>query len=289
MFQTSKRSVILKITSKADAPRVLGTLNSMGSASAVLIVILIFFTTKGPFRAVELLSYRDLFLWIGILVTVVGIWGMFRHRGTKREQLNAKMKFKRRYLLYYIMTFLAGSRRQIFTTFAIFLLVAKHGTSVQTAAVLIFANHVITTYTNQLVGKLIARFGERIMLTIEYVAMVSIFTGYAFIDKPNILYALFVLDGIFFGIGIGIGTFFQKVALPEDITANVGMGMTVNHISAVAIPLIGGLLWSLGHEVTFLMGSVMAALSLLSVQFIPGSIAKWSRDQSPSIISPDGE
>jgi MFS family permease len=277
-YQTAKQSVVLKVTSKAEAPKILGSLASMESVAGVFIVALIFLTTKGPIRAVELLSYRQLYLGIGILVIVVGVWGIFRHRGTRREKINSKMRFQRRYLLYYILTFLAGSRRQIFTTFAMFLLVARHGTSVQTAALLIFTNNMITSYTNHLAGRLIIRFGERSMLTMEYVSMIAIFAGYAFVQSAHMLYAFYVLDGIFFGLGIGISTYFQKVALPEDITANVGMGMTVNHISAVAIPLIGGLLWSLGHQATFLMGSGMAVLSLVTVQFIPRSIAKWSTD-----------
>jgi predicted MFS family arabinose efflux permease len=277
-YQNAKRSVVLKITSKTDAPKILGSLASMESIAGVMVVALIFLTTKGPFRHVELLSYRDLFFGCGILVAVVGIWGMLRHRGTTRDKFNAKMRFQRRYLLYYILTFLAGSRRQIFTTFAIFLLVANHGTSAQVAAALIFVNSIITSYTNHLIGRMIVRFGERPLLTIEYTSMVAIFAGYAFVHHAATLYILFVLDGIFFGIGIAISTYFQKVALPEDITTNVGMGMTVNHISAVAIPLIGGLLWALGFQVTFLMGSALAMVSLVSVQFIPRSIAKWSTD-----------
>ncbi len=274
-FMTSGRSVILKVASKADAPKILGTIGSLRSAVAVLVLALIFLTTKGPLREGEIFSYRDLFLWIGIIVTVAGFVSMFRHRGTRKPDVKHPMKFRRRYSLYYLLTFLAGSRRQIFTTFAIFLLVWKHDTSAQTAALLIFANHVITTYTNRLVGKLIAKYGERLLLTIEYVAMVAIFAAYGFVEHTLTLYVLFVLDGIFFGIGIGISTFFQKIAAQEDITANVSIGMSANHISAVAIPLIGGLLWSLGHEITFLMGSVIAFASLISVQFIPASIAKW--------------
>ena len=279
-FMTAQRSVILKVVSKAEAPKVLGTLNSMRSGVAVLVLALIFLTTKGPLRAGEIFSYRDLFLLIGIIVTVAGVIGMFRHRGTRKPEIKSPMKFRRRYSLYYLLTFLAGSRRQIFATFAIFLLVWKHGTSAQTAAVLIFANHLITTYTNRLVGKLISKYGERLLLTIEYVAMVAIFAAYGFVSHTLTLYVLFVLDGIFFGIGIGIATFFQKIAAEEDITANVSIGMSANHISAVAIPLIGGLLWSLGHEVTFLMGSVIAFASLISVQFIPASIAKWGSQTS---------
>lgn len=278
-YQTAKQSVILKITSKAESPKILGSLASMESVSGAFIVALIFLTTKGPLRATELLSYRQLYLGIGILVIVVGIWGMFRHRGTPRETINPRMDFDRRYVLYYILTFLAGSRRQIFTTFAIFLMVARHATSVQTAALLIFINSVITSYTNRLAGKLITRFGERVMLTIEYVSLLGIFAGYAFVQRASILYVLYVLDGISFGLDIGVSTYFQKVALHKDITRNVGMGMTINHISAMAIPVVGGLLWSLGHEVTFLMGSAMAVISIVTVQFIPNSIAKWSCTQ----------
>jgi hypothetical protein len=43
------------------------------------------------------------------------------------------------------------------------------------------------------------------------------------------------------------------------------MGSTVNHIAAVGVPVVGGLLWStVGYQVTFLAGAATCLLSVLS-------------------------
>jgi len=52
-----------------------------------------------------------------------------------------KMVFRRRYGLFYFLTFMSGARRQIFVVFAVFLLVEKFGFSVREVTLLFVLNN----------------------------------------------------------------------------------------------------------------------------------------------------
>jgi predicted MFS family arabinose efflux permease len=85
-----------------------------------------------------------------------------------------------------------------------------------------------------------------------------------------VLYALFVLDHVFFGFNLAVDSYFQKIAhSPQEITSNVSMAQTINHISALVVPVLGGILWEqIAPSATFLAGVIIAVISLVLVQFI---------------------
>jgi predicted MFS family arabinose efflux permease len=163
-----------------------------------------------------------------------------------------------------------GSRRHIFTTFAIFMLVQVHGIDVRTTAALFLVNNVISTYAAVQLGRLVVRFGERKVLTFNFIGLIGVFLGYAYVSSLPILFALFVLDHIFFGFNLAVDSYFQKIAhTPDEITSNVSMAQTINHVSALVIPVVGGILWEqIAPSATFLAGVGIAVISLVLVQFI---------------------
>ena len=56
---------------------------------------------------------------------------------------------------------------------------------------------------------------------------------------------LFVLDHLFFGLRMALKTYFQKISAPEDIAPTAAVAFTINHIAAVFLPVLLGLLISL--------------------------------------------
>lgn len=186
----------------------------------------------------------------------------------RRER--SKIRFRRDYWLYYALTFMMGSRRHIFTTFAIFLLVQVYGVDVRVTAALFLINSLVNTYAAAQLGKLVARFGERKVLTVNFVGLIGVFLGYAYIPFLPVLYMLFVLDHVFFGFNMAVDSYFQKIAhSPKEITSNVSAAQTINHISALIVPVLGGILWErVSPSATFLAGVAIAIVSLILVQFI---------------------
>jgi predicted MFS family arabinose efflux permease len=187
------------------------------------------------------------------------------HKVPQRKHL----LMRRRYWLYYSLTFMSGARRQIFMVFAGFLMVEKFGFSAANIALLFLVNHLINAWAAPKIGKLIARFGERMALSLEYAGLIIIFTAYAYVEVAWIAAVLYVLDHILFAMAIAIRSYFQKIADPADIASTAGVAFTINHIAAVVIPASFGIIWLYSPSVVFLAGAGMAAVSLLLARLVP--------------------
>ena len=77
------------------------------------------------------------------------------------------------------------------------------------------------------------------------------------------------MDHLFFSLAIAIKTYFQKIADPADIASTAGVAFTINHIAAVVIPVLFGLVWLISPMWVFLAGSMMALISLALALYIP--------------------
>ncbi len=262
-YETCNTSLTLQYFDTQTSPLVFAEQQKFAAAASILVGIIIFLIA--PF-----LSYGAMFVLFGCLIGICGIWALTKNPG-KQGMIpqEKKMVIKKKYWLYYFLTFMAGARRQIFMAFAVFLLVKKFGFSVQDITLLFLINNVIKFVINPMIGKFIVRFGERKLLSMEYLSLILIFIAYAFVESKMIAGLLYVLDHVFFSFAMGIKTYFQKIADPRDIAASAAVGFTINHIAAVILPVIGGFLWMVNYKIPFLAGAVFSFISLCLVQLIP--------------------
>ncbi|MHC4717020.1 MAG: MFS transporter [Planctomycetota bacterium] len=213
-------------------------------------------------------SIRPLFLLAGAaaLVAVAACLGVPREIRTIRPRI----VFRRKYALYYLLSFLEGWRKQIFVAFAGFLLVKEHGTPLMTMLVLWMCIQLISCVASPLVGRLIDRVGERRVLVFYFLCLTVFFVGYAVIGNRRLLYGIYVIDSAFFVFAMALTTYVGRIAPPSEYTPTLSMGVAMNHVAAVTMPLAGGLLWkAVGHEWTFLIGAAGAALSIPAAMCMP--------------------
>ena len=112
-------------------------------------------------------------------------------------------------------------------------------------------------------------FGIWLVVYIELITFGLLFVGYAFVDTVAIAVGLYLLDHLFFAMAIAIKTYFHKIADPADIAATSSISFTINHIAAVILPALLGVLWMINHSAVFLLGAAIAVGSLLLSQLIP--------------------
>jgi len=181
-----------------------------------------------------------------------------------------RLVFKREYSLYYVLCLLEGWRKQISICFAGFLLVRVHHTRLEVLLLLWGAVQAIGYFASPPVGRLIDRVGECRILLFYYLCLTVFFVGYATIGVPWVLYALFVVDNAFFVFAMSLTTYVNRIAPRRELTPTLSMGVAMNHVSAVTMPLVGGFLWSfLGYRWAFLIGALAAALSTLAALRVP--------------------
>lgn len=261
-FETTNKSLTIQYFTKQQSAIVFARLRGLGAAANVIIGIYVFLVS-------QYVSYQTNFLCLGILVVCVGVYSLMQNPIQKEMPIQkTKLVLKKKYWLYYVINFLSGARRQIFTVFAIFLLVEKYELHVSHVALLFIVNNITTYFANPLISKAINKYGERVVLSLESASLFILFLGYAFIDNVWIVAGLYVLDSLFFNFSIGINTYLQKIASPRDIAPSTAVGFTINHISAVVIPLIGGTLWMINPILPFIIGAFLTVVNLGFIQKI---------------------
>lgn len=264
-FEAIKQSLSLQWLSKDEAPQVLGRLIAVGSITSLIVYGVLWVLLE----LVEL-SFLWNFALAGGLCCVLAVimWLGFPHFPSKTAQ-HKTLVLRRRYWLYYLLTFLSGARRQIFVVFAAFLMVEKFGYSASEVTLLFLINYAFNWFFAERIGALIHRIGERRALTIEYIGLILVFIAYGLVDNATLAAALYVIDHMFFAMAIAISTYFQKIADPKDMASTAGVSFTISHIAAIVIPAALGLVWMWSHALVFYVGAGFALLSLIAAQLIP--------------------
>ncbi len=272
-FETTRQSLVLQYFNREQSPLVLAQWRSLTAVANIAVGVVIW----AVFRFTDI-PLTTAYWILGAVIIAVGIRSLGKDPADKDLPLqHKKMLFRKKYWLFYALNFLSGARRQIFVVFAVFMLVQKYAFSVWEISALFVINNLITWLLSPYIGKAINRFGERVMLSVEYICLILIFLSYAIFEDPFVAASLYVLDHVFFNFTIGIHTYFQKTADPRDIAPSMGVSFSINHISAVIIPAIGGVLWMLNWKIPFIAGAGIALVSLMLAQFIKvpaGSVQK---------------
>ncbi|EGU41507.1 MFS transporter [Vibrio splendidus] len=264
-FETLKQSLSLQWLSKEEAPEMLGKMISVGALASLL-------TYGSIWVMLEQLKLDFVLVYgitggLGFVLVLVMTFG-FPEFQTKTQQ-NKKLVLRKRYWLYYALTFMSGARRQIFTVFAGFLMVEKFGYSAADVTLLFLINYLFNFLFAKRIGKFIGVVGERKALIFEYVGLIGVFVGYGLVQSAEWAAALYVVDHLFFALALAIKTYFQKIADPADMASTAGVSFTINHIAAVVIPVVFGVIWLSSPATVFYIGAAMAAVSLALSLNIP--------------------
>ncbi len=265
-YETTNMSLTLQYFDEITSPWVFGKQRSYAAAASIALGLLIY-------ALAFFLTFAQIYLLIGGLIVAAAVWG-YTQQPAKQTVIpqRKEMIFRKKYWLFYFLTFMAGARRQIYMAFSVLLMVQKFHYSIQEITLLFVINNIFNYYLSPLIGKSIIRFGERKVLSLEYISLFFIFMAYATTDFKWVVAVLYILDHIFFNFSIGIRTYFQKVGDPRDIAPSMAVGFTINHIAAVFLPAIGGFLWIVDYRIPFFGGAAMALISLIAVQAIDRSI-----------------
>ncbi len=167
------------------------------------------------------------------------------------ERPSKRFVLKRKYSLFYAISALFGIRKQIFLAFGGWVLVTIHGVEVSTIALLYFIAATLGVVMRPLLGDVIDWLGERFVLSADELLLLVICMCYAFasdiLPKPfdlYLLYSAYILDSILFALRIARTTYLKKIIDdPSEITPTISMGITIDHIVAMSLPILSGYIW----------------------------------------------
>jgi hypothetical protein len=273
-LETVQQSLSLQLLPKATAARDMGKIHSASSAAQ--------FVAYGGVALLAfagIANYQALFLIVGGVALALGLIVTASFKRFDGPVVQRKsIVLRRRYWLYYALTFMSGARRQIFTAFAAFLLVKTFGYSIGEVALLMLVTSGLNTILAPRMGGFIAARGERTSIVIENVSLIAIFAGYALAANGTLgakgaiaAAVLFIMDGVFTTFVIAQRTYFQKISDAADMAPTAAVAFTINHIMAVIIPVVFGVLAVQRPDpsIIFWLGCGIATISLSLAFFVP--------------------
>ena len=168
--------------------------------------------------------------------------------------------FRWKYKWFYLLNILFGARKQIFLTFAPWVLVTVYGANPALMAALAMTAYFLGVVFRQAFGVVTDRVGERKMFIADSLILLVICGGFAFSTFRPFLYALFILDSLMFATRIARTTYLNKlVEHKSDIAPTISLGVTMDHAVSMTIPAAGGLLWAAyGYRAVFLAASLLS-------------------------------
>jgi predicted MFS family arabinose efflux permease len=206
----------------------------------------------------------------GLLVSSVLLYSL---KPDEKQSAKSKFILRREYGLFYWLNILYGTRKQLFITFAPWVLVTVYGKSTSIVATLMTIGGIVGIVFNPLLGRAIDRFGERRVLMMEAVLLVFVCMGYGFakiIFSETTAFIIasvcFIADQLLMYVTMARSTYLKKIAVkPSDVNPTLTMGVSIDHIFSISIALVSGLIWSkLGYQYVFILGAIIAVVNFFS-------------------------
>lgn len=215
------------------------------------------------------IPYGAAFAAAGTLVAVGCIAAAAMTRGIGHG-LRQRLLFRSRYRLYYLLMLLDGGRRVLIQTFVVLVLAREFGLTRGQVAAVMFAGNALTMLAAPAVGAWVDRYGERRVLSVYYALAVCVFIAYTQVGTARLFCGIFLLDTLLFTGAVGIPTYARHLCPERELSATLAMGLTMNHVAAVSVPLVAGYLWAtLGYRTIFWCGAALALVSLAGCAFLP--------------------
>lgn len=276
LFMVLRSSIVLRLAQKGHEGKLLGDLGALEACGLLVGMVIVYFGT-GKLN----FSFPIIFAAAGFFALMAAIC-LFLIKPAPITRPPRQLMLKRKYTLFYLLNVIYGARKQIFLTFAPWVLIQSFQCGVHTFALLGIIGTIIGLVFRPLLGRAVDYWGERTVLSIDSVFIITICIFYAFSSRwfppetaLTVIMACYIIDQLLFATTMARTTYLNRIAeSTADLAPTLSMGLTLDHAVSMSVPFAGGLLWAAyGYQSVFFAAAVIGGLNFITTRFIP------SRDQ----------
>jgi len=233
----------------------------IGMVGGYLVVIALFY-----FLGNRTTLFKPVFAASAAIV-LLGFLASLRIKGDSRpDPSKSRFYFHRKYTKYYMLELFYGARKQVFFTFGPYVLVLFYGATAMHISILFTITSVCSYFAAPLVGRIIDRFGYKIVMISDTLILVIVcfFYGFAHHIFPMhiafiVCCANYVLDSMISLASMASNVYVQDLAdNADEMRATISTGVSVNHFITILVALFGGWIWkALGIETLFILSAIL--------------------------------
>ena len=259
-----RNTLTLEYAQEGKSGLALGIQNAIiqvGHLAGYLIVKVIFF-----FLGNKTSLFKPIFLASSAIILIGLLSSLWVQGDSKPDPSKRRFYFHRKYTKYYMLELFYGARKQIFFTFGPYVLVLFYGATAMHISILFAISSVCSYFASPLVGRIIDRFGYKIVMISDTLILVVVcfFYGFAHHIFPMhiafiVCCANYVLDSVISLAAMASNVYVQDLAdSADEMRATISTGVSVNHFITILVALFGGWVWkTLGIETLFILSAVL--------------------------------
>lgn len=275
-----RQAIAMQVAKPAHAGQSLGFLTGVmnfGSVAGSLIVALIFFAGTVWFRQEERLLFNVVWSLIAVLM-LVSVVSTFSPHAPNIPSKRPRLLFKTKFRKFYALELFYGARKQIFLTFAPYVLIREYGFSTASMAALLCVCAFVNIFMAPLIGRLTDRWGYRNTMVWDTVVLFFVCLMYGFAGSLfpagtacAVLCLNFLLDAVISTTALATNIYVKTLADNQDeLTSTLSTGISINHLIAILFAPIGGWIWArFGIGVLFSLAAAMAVFNSLFALTLP--------------------
>ncbi|MCQ2412316.1 MAG: MFS transporter [Sphaerochaetaceae bacterium] len=259
-----RQSMTLEYSKKDCGGEALGyqsAIYQIGTLAGYLLIILLFMFIPSSSNA-----YRGIFIASAAIIGLGFLSSTKINGSSKANGQNHRFYFRKKFGKYYMLEVFYGARKQVFMTFGPYVLVLFYGANAMVISLLFAISAICCFIASPYVGKIIDRFGYKVVMVSDTLILVIVCFFYGFahhLFPKNVAFVVccinYVLDSVISLASMASNVYVQDLSdSPEEMKATISTGMSVNHLITIMIALFGGLIWQvLGIETLFIISAVL--------------------------------
>ena len=264
-----KATISMDLAEREKAGASLGITNStiqFGQIGGFILVTFLFFVlAKNGFKRTDLLGFRIAFA-MAVALLIISVLVVSALQETTLKTKRRRFYFSKKFYKYYMLEVFYGARKQIFLTFAPYVLILNYGADPSIIALLYTICAGFGIFFGPLIGKIIDVLGYKTVMVTDTLILIVVCLLYGFAHRLFshevaflVVSCNFVLDSIISIASMASNVYVQRIAAnQEEITATLSTGVSVNHLISIIIALLGGWIWkTAGTELLFLLSAIL--------------------------------
>lgn len=242
-----RTALAMALAPREQSGRVMGAMTAVLSLASIVGVGTVTLLSR-VFSGLPLRAY---YVIGGVLVLLAALFVLRLPKTLGAPLKNERrMLLRKRYWVFYVLTFFEGSRIQVFQTFGTLVLVQNFGWNVARISLLLMVSYTVNFFASPYLGRAVDRLGERTTLAASYVLLALCFVGYATVDNPWLLGLILICISLLVVLHFGLQTYVNRIAPAEELTPTLNAGVSINHVTSVSMSLVAGsLLAIVGYRV----------------------------------------
>lgn len=275
-----RSTIAMQIAKNSNAGESLGFLTgtmNFGAVVGSLLVMGIFFTGKRFFDIPQTTLFN--IIWgLVIVLMLISVVTTFSKDAPNTPSKRPRIYFNRKFSKFYALELFYGARKQVFLTFAPYVMIKEYGLSTASMALLYGVCAAVNIFGAPLIGRLTDKVGYRNIMIWDTVILFFVCLMYGFagdIFPAGIAIAVlcinFLLDAVISTTALASNIYVKTLSADNDeLTSTLSTGLSINHIISIICAPIGGWIWQkYGVGVLFSFAALMAVCNTLFAMTIP--------------------